>query len=104
MIGEKNEQFGARLENEKDTFQKQVTSFNQQFSNIKEFQGLDQVDKFFMDSFNLKRQLEQGFNTVRQFHEREDLFGLPRTPYPDLDDIQQNFKPFFDLISMAHDV
>ena len=65
MIGEKNEQFGARLENEKDTFQKQVTSFQQQFSKIKEFQNLDQVDKFFMDSFNLKRQLEQGFNTVR---------------------------------------
>ena len=88
MIGEKNETFGNRLETEKDSFNKLVTGHQQQFTKVKEFTGLDQVDKFFMDSFNLKRQLEQGFNTVRQFHEREDLFGLPRTPYPDLDDIQ----------------
>jgi hypothetical protein len=36
-----------------------------------------------MDSFNLKRELEKGINTVRQFHEREELFGLPKTPYPE---------------------
>ena len=71
MITEKNELFGARLENEKETFQKTITSFQQQFAKIKEFQSLENVEKFFMDSFNLKRQLEHGFNTVRQFHERE---------------------------------
>lgn len=73
------------------------------FVKIKEFKSLEDVRKFFMESFNLKRELEKGFNTVRQFHEREDLFGLPRTPYPDLDDIQTNFKPFFDLISTANE-
>ena len=57
-----------------------------------------------MDSFNLKRELEKGSNTVRQFHEREELFGLPKTPYPELDDLTNNFKPFFELISMAHEV
>jgi dynein heavy chain len=103
MIGEKNEQFGARLESEKETFQRQVQSNQEQFTKIKEFKSLDDVKKYFMESFNLKRELEKGFNTVRQFHEREDLFGLPRTPYPDLDDIQTNFKPFFDLISMANE-
>ena len=40
-----------------------------------------------MDYIKLNRALDQGFNTVRQFHERETLFGLPLTPYPDLDDI-----------------
>jgi hypothetical protein len=55
MIGEKNEQFGARLENEKESFQRQVQGNQELFSKIKEFKSLDDVRKFFMESFNLKR-------------------------------------------------
>jgi len=37
MITEKNESFGARLENEKDAFTKQLKSSNDAFTKIQEF-------------------------------------------------------------------
>lgn len=57
-----------------------------------------------MDCFNLRKDLDKAFNQVKQFHERETLFGQPETPYPELDDIDKAFKPFFDLITMSYDV
>jgi hypothetical protein len=41
---------------------------------------------------------------VKLFNERETIFGLTATPYPDLDDLDKTFKPFSDLISMAVDI
>jgi hypothetical protein len=59
---------------------------------------------FIMLSFNLKDEIMKAFNLVKQFHEREVLFGSVETPYPDLDDLDKGFKPFCDLISMASEV
>jgi hypothetical protein len=52
----------------------------------------------------LRRDLDKAHAMVKQFHDRETTFGLPETPYPDLDDIDKSFKPFFDLITMSHEV
>lgn len=41
MITEKNESFGARLENEKDSFTKQLKASNDAFVNIQSFQNLE---------------------------------------------------------------
>jgi hypothetical protein len=32
------------------------------------------------------------------------LFGLPETPYEELDKLEKEFKPFYDLTTMAYDV
>jgi hypothetical protein len=53
---------------------------------------------------DLKKNIDKAHDTVKQYHERETTFGLPETPYPDLDDLDKSFKPFYDLITMAHDV
>lgn len=52
----------------------------------------------------MSRHITKAFDKVKQFHDRETTFGLPETPYPDLDDIDKAFKPFYDLITMAQDV
>lgn len=39
-----------------------------------------------------------------EFHEREVLFGNPETPYPDLDDLDKQFRPFCSLINIAYEV
>jgi hypothetical protein len=52
----------------------------------------------------LRKNLDKAHDVVKQFHDRETTFGLPETPYPDLDDIDKSFKPFFDLITMSHEV
>lgn len=65
---------------------------------------MNNSQEFNLDSFELRRDLDKAHAQVKQFHDRENTFGLPETPYPDLDEIDKSFKPFFDLITMAHDV
>jgi len=71
---------------------------------IKEFKKLDQLHDFMMDSFNLDNNINNAKEKIKEFHEREILFGNPETPYPDLDDLDKQFRPFCALISMAKDV
>lgn len=103
-VNEKNELFSTRLAQEQDVFTKQITTFQQQFEKIKEFKKLDQLHDFMMDSFNLDNNINNAKEKIKEFHERENLFGNPETPYPDLDDLDKQFRPFCALISMAKDV
>jgi|TARA_B110000285_G_C15124369_1_gene619213 hypothetical protein len=48
--------------------------------------------------------MQNAFEKKKQFNERESLFGLPETLYPELDDLNANFKPFFELTTMAYEV
>jgi hypothetical protein len=104
MAQDKNDLFSAKLEAEKEAFTKQITSYQQNFEKIKDFTKLDQVQDLITATFELKKNIDTSHNNVVQFHERETTFGLPETPYPDLDDIDKSFKPFFDLITMSHEV
>ena len=104
MQQEKNDLFSAKLEAEKESFTKQITTYQQNFEKIKDFTKLDQVQDLITATFELKKNIDTAHNTVVQFHDRETTFGLPETPYPDLDDIDKSFKPFFDLITMSHEV
>jgi dynein heavy chain len=57
-----------------------------------------------VEAYGLRKELNKAFDLVKQFHDREQLFGLPETPYPDLEEIDKSFKPFFELITMSFDV
>jgi hypothetical protein len=103
-VNEKNELFATRLAQEQEVFTKQITSFQQQFEKIKEFKKLGQLHEFMMDSFNLDNNINNAKEKIKEFHERENLFGNPETPYPDLDDLDKYFRPFCTLIGMAKDV
>lgn len=103
-IAERNEAMSAKLETEKESFNKQIIQFQDHFDRIKEFKSLDQSQEFNMEAFTLYKDINKAHDLVKQFHDREILFGLPETPYPDLDDIDKSFKPFFDLITMSFDV
>lgn len=104
MVQDKNDLFSAKLEAEKEGFSKQIVQYQQTFEKIKDFSSLDQINDFINVSYELRKNLDKAHDIVKQFHDRETTFGLPETPYPDLDDIDKNFKPFHDLITMAHEV
>jgi hypothetical protein len=104
MIADKNDLFSSRLETEKESFTKELTQYQNDFSKIREFKSLENTQEFSVEAFELSRHITKAFDKVKQFHDRETTFGLPETPYPDLDDIDKAFKPFFDLITMAQDV
>lgn len=65
---------------------------------------MEKAQEFYTDSYNLKEQLMNAFDKVKQFNEKETLFEQPITPYPALDDIDKLFKPFYDLTTIAYDV
>lgn len=65
---------------------------------------MENTQEFSVEAFELSRHITKAHDKVKQFHDRETTFGLPETPYPDLDDIDKAFKPFFDLVTMAQDV
>ena len=104
MIQEKNDLFSSKLEQEKENFLKQIITFQGNFEKIKEFNKLDSTPEYTSISFELRRDIDKAHQVVKQFHDRETTFGLPETPYPDLDDLDKAFKPFFDLISMSSEV
>lgn len=104
MVNEKNEQFSIKLAQEQEQFTKQITTYQQQFEKIKEFKKLEQLPDFIMPSYHLRDEIRKAFDLVKQFHERETLFGNPETPYPDLDDLDKQSQPFCTLISMANEV
>jgi len=104
MMADKNELFSARLELEKEQFSKQILQFQQNFEKIKEFTNLEKSQEFSTDAFQLKEALQLATIKVDEFHKREVLFNLPETPYPDLEDININFKPFYELTTIAYDV
>ena len=103
-IQERNDSMSAKLETEKEAFSKQIITFQQQFEKIKEFKNLEDSPQYNMEAYGLRKELNKAFDLVKQFHDREQLFGLPETPYPDLEEIDKGFKPFFELITMSFDV
>jgi hypothetical protein len=51
----------------------------------------------------LKTEIEKAKNLVQQFHDKENLFGIAETPYPDLFELEKNFDPFCKLITTAEE-
>jgi dynein heavy chain len=104
MISEKNELFSAKLEQEKEGFAKDLIRYNSDFEKIKQFKDLSQQEEFGITSITLRNNLQKAADQVRKFNERETIFGLPETPYPDLIDLDKAFTPFCELIDMSKDV
>jgi hypothetical protein len=52
----------------------------------------------------LRENLNNAFEKIKQFNDREALFAQPRSEYPDLDELNNTFKPFFELTNIASDV
>ncbi len=61
MISRKIQFFGEKIDEEKELFEQQIVEFKEQFAKIKEFKKLTEVEKFFLASHELKKQLERAF-------------------------------------------
>jgi hypothetical protein len=48
--------------------------------------------------------LNNAFDKIKQFNDREALFNQQKSEYPDLEELNNTFKPFFDLTNIASDV
>ena len=102
MIQEKNELFNQNLEKEKEKFAKDIISYQEAFEKIKTFDNLNKSQEYSTDAYTLKDNIQQAFEKKRQFNEREEIFMQPVTLYPELDTLNTEFKPFYELTTMAY--
>ena len=83
---EKQEQvFMERLDREKEEFIKDLRNRELALQDIKKFRDLDTSRVFATDCHALKAQLEKDARLVSEFNERESLFDLQASEYPELD-------------------
>jgi dynein heavy chain len=103
-IAKKEEQFMINLDQEKERFFKSIETYKETFNKIKQFKNLNNVGEYSADSFKLRQDLDSAFQKVQQFNEREGLFNQNKSEYPELLDLNDQFKPFFELTTMAHEI
>jgi len=101
-VTDKSELFVQNLEKEKEKFQKDIDSYKAAFEKMKTFNNLNQAQEFSTDAYTLKDQIQMAFEKKKQFNEREEIFGQPVTLYPEIDTLNIDFKPFYDLTTMAY--
>jgi len=102
---EKQEQkFMDKLENDKIEFKKELKEREKALKKIKGFKKLDDSKYYAADCHQLKNDLEKDANLVNEFNEREGLFNLEPSQYPELEAINEEFQPYNKLILTAFDV
>lgn len=103
-IEKKEEMFMTSLDIEKEQFKKELKERKVALKKIKEFKNLDQSRVFAQDCHALKTKLENDAQLISKFNKREGLFNLEATDYPELNDINEEFLPYFRLIPAAYDI
>ena len=103
-IEKKEELFMYNLDNEKEEFKKNLKERQLALVEIKKFKNLDQSRVFAQDCHTLKTKLENDSQLVARFNEREALFNLEASEYPELEAINEEFQPYHKLIPSAYDI
>jgi len=92
----------TRLDTEKEHFAKSLEQYREILEKLKKFNSLGQVREFSSDAFKLHVNLNDAHEKVRLFHDREGLFNQTQQEYPELNAIEEEFAPFYELTTMAY--
>jgi len=103
-VGEKDQIFQATLIKDQEKFVKDIELYKEQSAKIKLLNSLPQAVEMFTAASQLNENLESAFVKKKEFNDREEIFGLDITPYQDLEQLHNEFKPFNDLIVMAYNI
>ena len=103
-IEKQEEEFMERLDTEKDEFKKQLKVRQETLDKIKKFKNLDESKNFAADCDILEKTLIADIEKVAKFNEREGLFNLEKSEYPELETINEEFQPYNKLIPMAYEI
>lgn len=104
QIEKQEEAFMYKLDNEKEEFKKQLKVRQETLEKIKKFKNLEDSKNFAADCDLLEKTLMADAEKVQKFNEREGLFNLDRSEYPELDTIHEEFQPYNKLIPMAYEI
>lgn len=103
-MDKKNEDFSANLEVEKEKFKTDLESYRELFAKIKTFDSIQKVKEFSGHANTLHKSLQTGFIKVEDFNRREKLFKMRESEWPELKELADVFRPFYEMINTIHDV
>ena len=103
-IGEKTELFQQNLQREQEKFAKDIELYKEQVAEVKTLSSLPQALALYSKTEELQNNLDDAVVKKKEFNSREEILGQDITPYNDLDTLLNEFKPFYELTSIANDI
>eukprot|EP01116_Phalansterium_solitarium_P017128 TRINITY_DN413_c0_g1_i5.p1 TRINITY_DN413_c0_g1~~TRINITY_DN413_c0_g1_i5.p1 ORF type:complete len:4163 (-),score=2181.62 TRINITY_DN413_c0_g1_i5:539-13027(-) len=95
--------YEKELKASQEAFASALHELQHQVANLTKFNNLLHVDEAGIEVRRLERLIKDATTKVNQFHSRERLFGLPETPYEELQKLERDFQPYADLWLTAFD-
>ena len=92
------------MDKEKEAFKQKLVEQRAEFNNIIKFKDVEKLHEYTLPAYNLKKEIEDGFEKATQFNNRENIFRIEPSLWPELDELSKDFAPFSDLISLADEV
>ena len=103
-IQEKTELFTQNLMKQQEVFVRDIEVYKVECNKIKELNSLTQAQNLYSKAEELNNNLQESFTKKSGFNDREATLQQEITPYNDLDTLNAEFKPFYDLTGMAYQI
>lgn len=81
-----------------------LREYQEKFEKIKTFDNIDMVNDTVKDTMELRQNIDNARDKIEQFNERELTFGAVQSEWPNLDTLDKEFKPFYELLDVAFNV
>ncbi|CAK86503.1 unnamed protein product (macronuclear) [Paramecium tetraurelia] len=101
MIEKQEKQFLQKLQAEKYEFEEHIYKISELFTEIKTFHSYEEVKHKLPAVRQLNLYFDDAKEMTHSFHQREGLFGLPNSTYPQLDLLISEFQPYQKLWELA---
>ncbi|CAE7372264.1 Dnah1 [Symbiodinium sp. CCMP2592] len=95
--------FMEQLQREVEEYQKDFQNYSAELEWVKSLDSYAVAGQVAQKIFSLQDNLVRATERVKSFSDREKLFQIDQRDYSDLEVLQDEFKPYFDLWSMAID-
>lgn len=81
-----------------------LQSYQESFEKIKLFDSIDAVNDTVKDTMELRQNIDNAREKIELFNEREQTFAQQPSEWGNLDTLDKEFKPFYDLLDVAFNV
>ena len=97
----KEEIFQKNLQNDKDAFEKELTNIFQIFDQVKGYNLIEKSREYSTSVVELEKKISDASEKIKTFNDREENLDMKKTDYPMFETMKDEFKPFYDLWTMA---
>jgi len=89
------------MDKEKEDFAVSLKEYETRFEKVKGFNNIDMVNDTVKETMELRQHIDNARDKIEQFNEREQTFSQAPSEWPQLDTLDKEFKPFYELLDVA---